>query len=71
MHLTEKVLDIMICPKLRDKYKYSIPSDTKGECWAISAHPNGQSVVTSGDFNGKSLSDFGTLTVKYRAIRHR
>ena len=24
--------------KLRDSFGYDIPSDTTGECWAISAH---------------------------------
>jgi mannose-6-phosphate isomerase len=43
--------------KLRDKYKYPIPSNTTGECWAISAHPNGQSVVMNGDLKGKTLSE--------------
>lgn len=27
--------------KLRDVFAYNIPSDTTGEYWAISAHPNG------------------------------
>ena len=27
--------------KLRDSFGYDIPSDTTGECWAISAHKNG------------------------------
>ncbi|MED3835001.1 mannose-6-phosphate isomerase, class I [Peribacillus frigoritolerans] len=41
---------------LRKLYHYEIPSDRTGECWAISAHPNGQSVVQSGIYKGKSLS---------------
>jgi mannose-6-phosphate isomerase len=43
--------------RLRDTYNYDIPSDTTGECWAISAHPNGQSVVAAGEFEGKTLSE--------------
>ena len=27
--------------KLRDVFGYEIPSDTTGECWAVSAHKNG------------------------------
>jgi mannose-6-phosphate isomerase len=42
--------------KLRDRYKYIIPSATTGECWETSAHSNGQNVVNSGDFKGESLS---------------
>ncbi|MGG3693743.1 mannose-6-phosphate isomerase, class I [Heyndrickxia ginsengihumi] len=40
---------------LRDQFGYEIPSDHTGECWAISAHPNGPSVVKNGAFAGKTL----------------
>ncbi|WP_078409108.1 mannose-6-phosphate isomerase, class I [Priestia abyssalis] len=43
--------------RLRDTYHYEIPSDLTGECWAISAHPNGQSVGSNGDYKGKALSE--------------
>lgn len=43
--------------KLKDSYGYKIPSLQTGECWAISAHSNGQSVVASGDLIGKSLGE--------------
>jgi mannose-6-phosphate isomerase len=43
--------------KLNEKYGYTIPSSRTGECWAISAHPNGQSVVASGEFSEKSLGE--------------
>lgn len=43
--------------QLRDKYDYDIPSDHTGECWAISAHPHGQSVVKNGVFKGKKLDE--------------
>jgi mannose-6-phosphate isomerase len=35
--------------KLRDSYGYEIPSDHTGECWAISAHPDGVGSVGNGD----------------------
>lgn len=38
-------------------FGYDIPSDTTGECWAFSAHPNGQSVVKNGKFAGKTLGE--------------
>jgi mannose-6-phosphate isomerase len=41
--------------KLRDRYGYDIPSQATGECWAISGHEHGQSVVRDGEFQGKSL----------------
>ncbi|WP_057913805.1 mannose-6-phosphate isomerase, class I [Peribacillus muralis] len=43
--------------KLREEYGYEIPSETTGECWGISAHPNGPSIVESGQFAGKSLNE--------------
>ena len=42
--------------KLRDVYGYDIPSDNTGECWAISAHKNGDCVIAGGEYDGKTLS---------------
>ncbi|WP_281888822.1 mannose-6-phosphate isomerase, class I [Paenibacillus sp. YYML68] len=41
--------------KLQTIFGYDIPSDTTGECWAVSAHPNGQSVVQNGPYEGLTL----------------
>jgi mannose-6-phosphate isomerase len=41
--------------KLAERFGYSIPSPRTGECWAISAHPNGQTVVQNGPFQGMTL----------------
>lgn len=41
---------------LRDRFGYDIPSDLTGECWAISAHPNGPNVVAGGPYRGKTLA---------------
>lgn len=41
--------------KLRN-FGYEIPSEHTGECWAISAHPNGDCVVKNGEFAGQTLS---------------
>lgn len=43
--------------KLRDLFGYAIPNDHTGECWAVSAHPNGQSVVKGGPYQGMKLGD--------------
>jgi len=43
--------------KLRDEYGYNIPSETTGELWAISAHPNGPATVTNGKYTGKTLAE--------------
>lgn len=40
---------------LKEQFGYDTPSDITGECWAISAHPNGPSIVKNGDFAGKTL----------------
>ncbi|WP_144554588.1 mannose-6-phosphate isomerase, class I [Bacillus sp. X1(2014)] len=40
---------------LKDQFGYSIPSDKTGECWAISAHPNGPSIIENGPFAGVTL----------------
>ena len=42
--------------KLSTSYGYKIPSDTTGECWAVSAHKNGDCKLINGEFKGESLS---------------
>lgn len=42
--------------KLRDIYGYDIPSDKTGECWAISAHHNGDCTIDGGIYDGMKLS---------------
>jgi mannose-6-phosphate isomerase class I len=42
--------------KLKENFNYDIPSDKTGECWAISAHENGDCTIANGEFEGKSLS---------------
>ena len=42
--------------KLREVYGYDIPSDHTGECWALSAHKNGDCTIDGGEFEGKTLS---------------
>lgn len=43
--------------KLRQLFGYDIPSDLTGECWAVSAHPNGQSTVKNGPLKGTPLGE--------------
>ena len=38
------------------EYGYEIPGDNTGECWAISAHKNGDGMIASGTYAGMSLS---------------
>jgi len=43
--------------KLRQTFNYDIPSDHTGECWAISAHQNGDCLINNGDLKGYKLSE--------------
>lgn len=43
--------------RLAQEYGYEIPSDHTGECWAISAHPNGVSRIKNGPFKGMGLDE--------------
>ncbi|PZD95495.1 mannose-6-phosphate isomerase, class I [Paenibacillus sambharensis] len=43
--------------KLKELFGYPIPNDHTGECWAISAHPNGQSIVKNGPYQGMALGE--------------
>lgn len=43
--------------KLRSVFGYEIPSETTGECWAVSAHKNGDCRVAGGKYDGKLLSE--------------
>jgi len=40
---------------LKEEFGYDIPNDHTGECWAISAHPNGPSVIENGPYAGTAL----------------
>lgn len=42
--------------KLETEFGYDIPDGPIGECWAISAHPNGDCTITEGTYAGKTLS---------------
>lgn len=42
---------------LKTRFGYDIPSDHTGECWAISGHKNGESIIENGPFAGQPLSE--------------
>lgn len=42
--------------QLKTQFQYEIPADNTGECWAVSAHKNGDCEIAEGIFQGKSLS---------------
>lgn len=43
--------------KLREEFGYPIEGDDIGECWGISAHPNGDGTVKNGSFAGMKFSE--------------
>ena len=43
--------------RLETEYGYRIPNGPVGECWAISAHPNGDCEVAEGPYAGMHLSE--------------
>lgn len=42
--------------KLRTAFGYSVEGDDVGECWGISAHPNGDCIIADGEYKGMTLS---------------
>nr|WP_223592254.1 mannose-6-phosphate isomerase, class I [Neobacillus bataviensis] len=40
---------------LQYEFGYELPSNETGECWAISAHPNGPSIIENGPYAGITL----------------
>ncbi|MBO5069118.1 MAG: mannose-6-phosphate isomerase, class I [Roseburia sp.] len=47
--------------KLREEFGYPVEGDDIGECWGISAHPNGDGTVRNGAFAGMKLSEVWQL----------
>jgi mannose-6-phosphate isomerase len=43
--------------KLNTRFGYNLPFEKTGECWAISGHPNGSSIIKNGRFKGKTLQE--------------
>lgn len=42
--------------KLREVFHYDLEGDNYGECWGISAHPNGDCEIAEGEYKGMTLS---------------
>lgn len=51
--------------KLRDEFGYAEAGDSTGECWGISAHPNGDCRIKNGIYKGMTLS---TLYKEHREL---
>lgn len=46
--------------RLREEFGYPVEGDGIGECWGISAHPEGDGTVRNGSFQGEKLSALWT-----------
>lgn len=46
--------------KLREEFGYPVEGNDIGECWGISAHPEGDGTIRSGEYQGKKLSELWT-----------
>lgn len=42
---------------MADRFGYALPSAHTGECWGISAHPNGPSRIVNGPWQGRTLTE--------------
>lgn len=42
--------------RLKTDFLYDIPGDKTGECWAVSAHKNGDCQIATGSYSGSTLS---------------
>jgi mannose-6-phosphate isomerase len=42
---------------LRDVFHMTLPSETTGEAWVVSGHPNGVVTVENGQYAGRSIAD--------------
>ncbi len=51
--------------RMAAEYGYDIPGDNTGECWAISAHQNGDGTISGGTYDGVTLS---TLYKEHREL---
>lgn len=43
--------------RLEEQFKYKLPDGQIGECWAISGHKNGSSIVKNGIYKGMTLAE--------------
>lgn len=50
---------------LRTRFGYAIPSETTGECWAVSGHKNGDCKIRGGRYDGCTL---GQLWQEHREL---
>lgn len=57
--------------KLRDEYGKETETDPLAEAWVCSTHPDGQSIVTGGEFDGLTLGEVITLHPEFLGTHPR
>lgn len=57
--------------RLNDDFEKNIPLAPLAETWECSTHPDGQSSVSGGDFDGKTLAEVLKIHPEYLGLRHR
>ena len=57
--------------RLNDDFEKNIPLSPLAETWECSTHPDGQSAVAGGDFDGKTLAEVLKTHPEYLGLRHR
>lgn len=57
--------------RLNDDFEKNIPLAPLAETWECSTHPDGQSSVSGGDFDGKTLAEVLEIHPEYLGLRHR
>ena len=57
--------------RLNDDFEKNIPLAPLAETWECSTHPDGQSSVLGGDFDGKTLAEVLKIHPEYLGLRHR
>ena len=56
--------------RLKDEFAKEIDLDPLAETWECSTHPDGPSIVASGEFEGKTLAEDLTAHPEYLGTRH-
>lgn len=55
--------------RLKTDFGYDIPGNDIGECWGISAHPNGDCTILMGFMKEKPSRNYGTSILNYLGIQ--
>ena len=54
--------------RMRGYFGYEIPGENTGEAWVVSAHPQGDCLISEGMFAGKASPGCGRIIESYLEI---